>query len=97
MNSSLQASIQVKKIRAIALTVSNADCARDFYTQALGFKVMSDMTVNDPNYCKLERIENTKIRIITLQLGTETIKLMQYLDLPQNQVSCQILKHFQVK
>jgi catechol 2,3-dioxygenase-like lactoylglutathione lyase family enzyme len=82
MSSFLQASLQIQQIWAIAFTVSNADRARDFYTQALGFEVVSDTTISDRNYCQLEGVDYTKIRMITLQLGTEVIELMQYLDLP---------------
>lgn len=86
MNSSRQISIPVQRIRAVGLPVSNADRARDFYTQALGFQVVSDITINDPNYCKLEGVSETRIRIMTLQLGEETIELIEYLDSPGNPV-----------
>ncbi|HEY9657420.1 MAG TPA: VOC family protein [Allocoleopsis sp.] len=86
MTSPHQTLIQIQRIRAVGLTVSNADRARDFYTHALGFKVVSDLTIHDLNYCKLEGVSATRIRIITLQLGEETIELMQYLDLPGNPI-----------
>lgn len=74
-----QTNTQVQKIRAIGLTVTDADSSLNFYTQALGFKVVSDITVGQ-NYSQLEAVE-TQIRIITLQLGSELIELMQYLDI----------------
>ncbi len=70
---------QVQKIRAIGLTVTDADSSLSFYTQALGFKVVSDITARQ-NYSQLQGVE-TRIRIITLQIGDELIELIQYLDI----------------
>lgn len=72
--------VQVQKIRAIGLTVSNADRSKDFYTQALGFELVSDVTVEGQNYSDLEGVDPTKIRIVTLRLGDELIELMEYLN-----------------
>jgi catechol 2,3-dioxygenase-like lactoylglutathione lyase family enzyme len=74
-------SIQVQRIRAIGLTVSDVERLQDFYTQALGFQFVSDITVNEPEYSQLEGVPNTAIRIVTLKLGDERIELMQYLAL----------------
>ncbi len=73
--------VQVQKIRAIGLTVLDADKSKDFYTQALLFELVSDITVTSKNYSDLEGVAETKIRIITLQLGDELIELMQYLNI----------------
>ncbi|MBL1178269.1 VOC family protein [Pantanalinema sp. GBBB05] len=75
-----QRCLQTQRIGAIALTVSDVDCSRAFYTQALGFKVVSDITINKPNYCQLEGVEDSRIRTMTLCLGAEIIRLIQYLD-----------------
>ncbi|MBV6622554.1 MAG: VOC family protein [Rivularia sp. (in: Bacteria)] len=72
--------IQVQKIRSIGLTVIDAEESKDFYTKALLFKPISDITV-EGQYSDLEGVTDTKIRIVTLQLGDETIELMQYLDI----------------
>lgn len=74
------ASIQVQKIRAIALTVTDADRSKDFYTKALSFEPVSDITVEGQNYSDLEGVDGAKIRIVTLQLGDEFIELMEYLN-----------------
>ncbi|MEO6860943.1 MAG: VOC family protein [Microcoleus sp.] len=71
---------QVQKIRAIALTVTDADRSQDFYTKALSFEPVSDITVEGQNYSALEGVDGAQIRIITLQLGDELIELMQYLN-----------------
>lgn len=72
--------IQVQKIRAIGLTVIDAEKSKDFYTKALLFEPVSDITV-EGKYSELEGVSDTRIRIVTLQLGDETIELMQYLDI----------------
>ena len=73
--------VQVQKVRAIGLTVSDVDRSKDFYTQALGFQSVSDITVTGQEYSKLEGVPDANIRIVTLQLGDERIELMQYLNI----------------
>lgn len=80
MNMVINNNIQVQRIRAIGLTVTDVDRSLNFYTQALGFKVVSDITVTGQNYSELQGVETAKIRVITLQLGDELIELMQYLN-----------------
>ena len=72
--------VQVQRIRAIGLTVKNIDQSMDFYTQALGFETVSDITVEGQDYSDLENVPLAKIRIVTLQLGDELIELMEYLN-----------------
>ncbi len=73
--------VQVQRIRAIGLTVVDADKSKDFYTQALGFELVSDITVTRKDYSDLMGVAEAKIRIMTLQLGDELIELMQYLNI----------------
>ncbi|MER3433342.1 MAG: glyoxalase [Leptolyngbya sp. ERB_1_1] len=72
-----QQSHPVQRIRAIALTVSDVDRSQAFYINALGFELVSDLTENR----NLEGAKNAKIRSVTLRLGDEQIKLMQYLNI----------------
>lgn len=60
---------KVQKIRSVELTVINAEQSKDFYTQALGFELISDVIVDE------------KTRTVSLQLGNELIKLTQYLKI----------------
>jgi hypothetical protein len=46
MNIRDRTSVQVQRIKAIGLTVIDIDRAQDFYTQALLFKPVSDITCN---------------------------------------------------
>ena len=73
--------IQVQRIRAIGLTVSDVERSKNFYTQALGFQLVSDITVTGEEYSQLEGVPDANIRIVTLQLGNEHIELMQYLNI----------------
>ena len=72
--------VQAQGIRAIGLTVTDADRAKNFYTQALWFETVSDIIVEGQEYGELQGVAQAKIRIITLQLGDEIIELMQYLN-----------------
>ncbi|QHG14798.1 VOC family protein [Nostoc sp. ATCC 53789] len=76
-----QTDVQVQRIRAIGLTVTNCDRSLEFYTQALAFELVSDITVEGQDYSDLEGVTGAKIRIITLRLGDELIELMEYLNI----------------
>lgn len=73
--------LQAERIRAIGLTVTESDRSLNFYTQALSFDLVSDITVTGQNYSDLEGVNEAKIRILTLRLGDELIKLMEYLNI----------------
>jgi catechol 2,3-dioxygenase-like lactoylglutathione lyase family enzyme len=88
MNMPSKTYVQVQKIRAIGLTVTNCvgiapprHGSVDFYTQALGFELVSDITVEGQDRSDLQGITEAKIRIATLQLGDELIELMEYLNI----------------
>ncbi|MDZ8188474.1 MAG: VOC family protein [Nostoc sp. ChiSLP02] len=81
--------VQVQKVRAIGLTVTNCVDAKrlvdrhrslSFYTQALHFEFVSDITVAGEEYSNLEDVPGAKIRVITLRLGDELIELIEYLN-----------------
>ena len=72
--------VQVQRIPAIRLTVTSAEQAKNFYTQAFGCETVSDVIVGGQDYSDLERVTNPKIRVVTLQLGNEHIRLVEYLN-----------------
>lgn len=76
-----QTNVQVQRIRAIGLTVTSCERSVDFYTQALGFELVCDLTVEGQDYSDLEGLTEAKIRIVTLRLGDELIELMEYLNI----------------
>jgi catechol 2,3-dioxygenase-like lactoylglutathione lyase family enzyme len=69
--------IQVQRIRAISLSVSDIERVQHFYIQALGFQWVSDITV----FLSEDSLDvsDNPIRIVTLKLGDEHIELMQSL------------------
>jgi catechol 2,3-dioxygenase-like lactoylglutathione lyase family enzyme len=73
--------IRVQRVRSILLTVSDVDRSKNFYTQALSFQPISDITVEGQEYSDLEGVPEANIRIVGLQLGEERIELMQYLNI----------------
>jgi catechol 2,3-dioxygenase-like lactoylglutathione lyase family enzyme len=80
MNPFVQRSTQVKSIQSVGFTVTDIDRSVDFYTKALGFSLISDTIVNGKAVANLVEIPS-RIRIVTLKLGDEQIRLRQYLDL----------------
>ena len=80
MDSSIQPSIQVQRIQAIGLTVTDIARSILFYTEALRFEVISDITLEERISVQAEELRPNRIRIATLKLGDEQIRLMQYLD-----------------
>ncbi len=76
-----QTDVQVQRIRAIGLTVADCNHSLEFYTQALAFELVSDITVEGQDYSDLEGVSGAKIRIVTLRLGDELIELMEYLNI----------------
>lgn len=86
MNKFNRTNVQVQRIRAIGLTVTDAARSRNFYTQALGFDHVSEITVEGEDYSDLEGVTGAKIRIVTLQLGDELIELMEYLNIEEKPI-----------
>ncbi|MEH2411775.1 VOC family protein [Nostoc sp.] len=76
-----QTYVQGQRIRAIGLTVTNCDRSLNFYKEALGFELVSDITVEGQNHSDLEDVTEAKIRIVILRLGDELIELMEYLNI----------------
>lgn len=80
MNSSLQLPLQAQRIQAVGFTVTDVDRSLDFYTQALGFETISSIILEAAHDSQLEELQKGRIHIVTLKLGDEQIRLMQYLD-----------------
>lgn len=69
-----------KAVTGIALTVSDADKATVFYTDALNCRVLSDHVFEPGSYSQLAPGEPSAVRLVVLKLGEELIELVQYLD-----------------
>ena len=77
---------------AIVITVKEMDRSVKFYTEALGFKKISDNEYQGEEYEKLEGVFGLHIRVVRMQLGDEFIELTDYLttggrSIPEDQHS----------
>lgn len=75
----VQAQAEVSAVEAIAITVSDADRAADFYGRVLDFEKLSDVEVRSDQYDRLLGIFGTRLRIVRMQLGQEQIELYEFL------------------
>jgi catechol 2,3-dioxygenase-like lactoylglutathione lyase family enzyme len=71
--------VTIQAVQAIGLTVSEANRATDFFTGAFDFEVVSDAVVSGDEASYLYGVPKAQVRVVSLQLGQETIRLMQFL------------------
>ncbi|MGH8752075.1 MAG: VOC family protein [Burkholderiales bacterium] len=70
---------EVRAVRGFARTVADAERSVAFYENALGFKKVSEQIISDRNFDELTGIFGTRVKIVTLRLGDETLELNQFL------------------
>ena len=68
----------VQGVGPIEITVSDADRALKFYSEVLSFEKVSDQTVHDTNYLRLEGASASGVRVVRMRLGDEYIELVQF-------------------
>lgn len=83
---------QVTKVDAIGITVKDMNRSVQFFTEALGFKKISDKELQGTELENLEGIFGLHIRVVRMQLGDEFIELTDYLtsggrSIPEGQKS----------
>jgi len=66
-------------VDSVAITVSDLDRSVDFYSKVLQFQKISEYEVTGEGYEHLEGVFGVRIRAARMQLGTESIELMEYL------------------
>ncbi len=66
-------------VDAVEMTVGDMDQSVHFYSAVLAFEKIDDVRINRPDLQKLEGVSNTRIRIVRMRLGNESIELTQYL------------------
>jgi catechol 2,3-dioxygenase-like lactoylglutathione lyase family enzyme len=71
--------IGIQAVSAIGLTVSDANRASDFFTGAFDFEVVSDAVISGDEASYLYGVADAQVRIVSLQLQQESIRLMQFL------------------
>jgi catechol 2,3-dioxygenase-like lactoylglutathione lyase family enzyme len=72
----------VHAVSAVAVTVSDMDRSVEFYRGVLGFEPVTDMEVAGDDIEHLYGVFGARVRIVTLQLGTESLRLEQFLAPP---------------
>lgn len=72
--------ITTQAVQAIGLTVSDANSAIDFFTGAFDFTVTSDAVLSGDEASYLYGVPKAQVRVVSLELGQETIRLMQFLS-----------------
>ncbi len=75
----IQAHAQVTGVGAIGITVKEMDRSVKFYEQVLGFKKISDQEFNGEAYERLNNLFGLNVRVVKMQLGDESIELVDYL------------------
>ena len=70
---------QINKVESVGMTVRDMDRSVKFYSEALGFKKISDEEFSGSQYENLEGIFGIHIRKAIMQLGDERIELTDYL------------------
>ena len=79
-SSSQSSGVTVQAVGAIGLTVSDANKATDFFTGAFDYTVVSDTVLSGDEASYLYGVPDAQVRVVSLQLGQETIRLMQFLS-----------------
>jgi catechol 2,3-dioxygenase-like lactoylglutathione lyase family enzyme len=77
--SAVSEKIHIRAVGPIAITVGDMDRSVDFYNRILTFEKISDTEVAGDDVEHLFGVFGSRIRIVTLKLGSESIELLQFL------------------
>ncbi len=72
----------VAAVGAIALTVSDMDRSVAFYSSVLRFQTVGDTVVAGAGYDRLQGVPGSRIRVVRLRLGVDTLQLMAWAGPP---------------
>jgi catechol 2,3-dioxygenase-like lactoylglutathione lyase family enzyme len=70
----------VEAVDSVAIPVLDADRSSDFYTRVLSFRKTADREVASNAYEHLFGLFGLRVRLVRMQLGDESIELMQFLS-----------------
>ncbi len=73
------ADFRVRAITSISMTVSDMDRSVAFYRMALNFETVSDQEVAGDDYEHVYGVFGARVRVVTLRLGGETLKLEEFI------------------
>ena len=69
----------VSAIDSIGITVSNMDRSIEFYERVLEFRKVADREVTGEAYERMFGLFGVRLRVVRMQLGDESIELLQFL------------------
>jgi catechol 2,3-dioxygenase-like lactoylglutathione lyase family enzyme len=70
----------VRLVDSVGIPVTNINRSIDFYAHVLGFRLVADRTVSGDAYEHLFGLYGIRLRVVRMQLGEESIELMQFLS-----------------
>lgn len=73
------ATLPVSAVESVGMTVSNMSRAVEFYTRRLPFTQVSDVEVDGRPHELLTGVFGARMRVVTLKLGDELLRLTEYL------------------
>ena len=81
--------VPVTAVDSVGIPVTDATRSAAFYTQVLGFHMLSDQEASGSDYEHLLGVFGLRLRVVRLKLGQERIELLQFLtprgrSLPQD-------------
>lgn len=74
-----QVAAPVSAVDSVALTVSDAERAAEFYSRVLGFERVADRKVVGDEYEQLLGVRGLRLRAVRIRLGDEYLELLQFL------------------
>jgi len=77
--SAVSEKIHIRAVGPIAITVGDMDRSVDFYNRILTFEKISDTEVAGDDVEHLFGVFGSRVRIVILKLGSESIELLQFL------------------
>lgn len=77
--STARAQIAPARVHKVGIVVEDMDRSIDFYTRVLDFEKTADQEVLGEPYERFTGLFGVRMRVVQLQLGSETIELTQYL------------------
>jgi len=76
-----QSTGQAQYVGPVTMTVSDMDRAVDFYTRVLTFQETADFERYGADYDRLYNVPGIHLHVVDLQLGDESIELMQFVGI----------------
>ena len=73
------ATVDVKAVVSVGMTVADMDRSVDFYSRVLSFEKVSDVEVAGTEYERLTGVFGVRLRVVRMRLGAELLDLTEYL------------------